>query len=121
MSQITEIQQDLVTAFNTDLADFVETFVVQRDVDGVYDPTTGEYSTARYDYSSRGIFEHYKTFEINKDSEIKASDVKLTSIQSELGTIPSIDDVIIKDSQNYTVKKVRELSGIAYEFQLQGV
>ena len=93
-----EITADIKEAFNTDLADAVQPFTGSRTVQGepsiedILTNTVGSNSTT-INYSGRGVFGGYSEFEVDSE-DIKANDVKLTALQSEVTTRPQLDDVI---------------------------
>lgn len=121
MSVKAEVEQELKSAFSDDLTDFIEDFVLERYSKTNYNATTGEYTTKPLSFSSRGLFEHYKSSELLKDDEIKIDDVKLFSISSEISTDPEVDDIIFRDTTKYIVKRIKKVYGVAYEFQLRGI
>ena len=93
-----EITADIKDAFDTDLADAVQPFTGSRTVQGepsiedILTNTVGSNSTT-INYSGRGVFGGYS--EIEADGEaIKANDVKLTALQSEVTARPQLDDNI---------------------------
>ena len=94
-----EITADIKEAFNTDLADAVQPFTGSRTVQGepsiedILTNTVGSNSTT-INYSGRGVFGWYSEFEVDSE-DIKANDVKLTALQSEVTTRPQLDDVIM--------------------------
>lgn len=93
-----EITADIKEAFNTDLADAVQPFTGSRTVQGepsiedILTNTVGSNSTT-INYSGRGVFGSYSEFEVDGEA-IKANDVKLTALQSEVTTRPQLDDVV---------------------------
>ena len=93
-----EITADIKEAFNTDLADAVKPFTGSRTVQGepsiedILTNTVGSNSTI-INYSGRGVFGSYSEFEVDGEA-IKANDVKLTALQSEVTTRPQLDDVV---------------------------
>ena len=93
-----EITADIKEAFNTDLADAVQTFTGSRTVQGepsiedILTNTVGSNSTI-INYSGRGVFSSYAEIEVDNES-IMANDVKLTALQSEVTARPHLDDVI---------------------------
>ena len=93
-----DITADIKDAFNTDLADAVKPFTGSRTVQGepsiedILTNTVGSNSTI-INYSGRGVFGGYSEFEVDGEA-IKANDVKLTALQSEVTNTPKLDDVI---------------------------
>jgi len=78
-----EIQADIAEAFDTDLADAVQTFSGSRTVQGSYDPATGTSTTTTVTYTGRGVFGSFKAEELNQ--HIVSTDEKLYGIlQNEL-------------------------------------
>ena len=93
-----EVTADIKDAFDTDLADAVQPFTGSRTVQGepsvedILTNTVGS-NSAIINYSGRGVFGGYSEFEVDGEA-IKANDVKLTALQSEVTTRPQLDDVI---------------------------
>lgn len=68
-------------------------------------------------YSGRGVFGSYSEFEVDGEA-IKANDVKLTALQSEVTTRPQLDDNI----NGYQVVAVnQDPASITYTIQLRKV
>lgn len=96
-----DIQADLASAYNTDLADAVTAFTGSRVVtSGTYDPVIGGYPSTTLTYSGRGVMGGYKTLEIDNQN-VYATDVKLSGVlQNELidsegaAVQPQVDDLI---------------------------
>lgn len=117
-----EITADIKEAFNTDLADAVQPFTGSRTVQGepsiedILTNTVGSNSTI-INYSGRGVFGSYSEFEVDGEA-IKANDVKLTALQSEVTTRPQLDDNI----NGYQVVAVnQDPASITYTIQLRKV
>ena len=117
-----EVTADIKEAFDTDLADAVKPFTGSRTVQGepsiedILTNTVGSNSTI-INYSGRGVFGSYAEIEIDNES-IMANDVKLTALQSEVATIPQLDDVI----NGYQVVAVnQDPASITYTIQLRKV
>lgn len=117
-----EITADIKEAFNTDLADAVQPFTGSRTVQGepsiedILTNTVGSNSTT-INYSGRGVFGSYSEFEVDGEA-IKANDVKLTALQSEVTTRPQLDDNI----NGYQVVAVnQDPASITYTIQLRKV
>ena len=117
-----EITADIKEAFNTDLADAVKPFTGSRTVQGepsiedILTNTVGSNSTI-INYSGRGVFGSYSEFEVDGEA-IKANDVKLTALQSEVTTRPQLDDNI----NGYQVVAVnQDPASITYTIQLRKV
>ena len=93
-----EVTADIKDTFDTDLADAVKPFTGSRTVQGepsiedILTNTVGSNSTI-INYSGRGVFGSYSEFEVDGEA-IKANDVKLTALQSEVTTRPQLDDNI---------------------------
>ena len=117
-----EITADIKDAFNTDLADAVKPFTGSRTVQGepsiedILTNTVGSNSTI-INYSGRGVFGSYSEFEVDGEA-IKANDVKLTALQSEVTTRPQLDDVI----NGYQVVAVnQDPASVTWNLQLRKV
>ena len=117
-----EVTADIKEAFNTDLADAVKPFTGSRTVQGepsiedILTNTVGSNSTI-INYSGRGVFGSYSEFEVDGEA-IKANDVKLTALQSEVTTRPQLDDNI----NGYQVVAVnQDPASITYTIQLRKV
>ena len=93
-----EVTADIKEAFDTDLADAVKQFEAFREIKGQATEedwltnTVGTNSTT-LTYGGRGVFGSYAEFEVDGEA-IRANDVKLTALQSEVTTRPQLDDVI---------------------------
>ena len=117
-----EITADIKDAFNTDLADAVQPFTGIRTVQGepsiedILTNTVGGNSTT-INYSGRGVFGGYSEIEVDGEA-IKANDVKLTALQSEVTTRPQLDDVI----NGYQVVAVnQDAASVTWTVQLRKV
>ena len=117
-----EITADIKEAFNTDLADAVQSFTGSRTVQGepsiedILTNTVGSNSTT-INYSGRGVFGNYAEIEVDGEA-IKANDVKLTALQSEVTNTPKLDDVI----NGYQVVAVnQDAASVTYTIQLRKV
>lgn len=117
-----EVTADIKDAFDTDLADAVKPFTGSRTVQGepsiedILTNTVGSNSTI-INYSGRGVFGSYSEFEVDGEA-IKANDVKLTALQSEVTTRPQLDDNI----NGYQVVAVnQDPASITYTIQLRKV
>ena len=117
-----EVTADIKDAFDTDLADAVQPFTGIRTVQGepsiedILTNTVGSNSTT-INYSGRGVFGSYSEFEVDGEA-IKANDVKLTALQSEVTTRPQLDDVI----NGYQVVAVnQDPASVTFNIQLRKV
>ena len=117
-----DITADIKEAFNTDLADAVKPFTGSRTVQGepsiedILTNTVGSNSTT-INYSGRGVFGSYSEFEVDGEA-IKANDVKLTALQSEITTRPQLDDLI----NGYQVVAVQQdPASVTWNLQLRKV
>ena len=117
-----EVTADIKEAFNTDLADAVKPFTGSRTVQGepsiedILTNTVGSNSTI-INYSGRGFFGGYSEFEVDGEA-IKANDVKLTALQSEVTTRPQLDDKI----NGYQVVAVnQDPASVTFTIQLRKV
>lgn len=117
-----EITADIKEAFNTDLADAVKPFTGSRTIQGepsiedILTNTVGSNSTI-INYSGRGVFGSYSEFEVDGEA-IRANDVKLTALQSEVTTRPQLDDVI----NGYQVVAVnQDPASVTFNIQLRKV
>ena len=117
-----EITADIKEAFDTDLADAVQPFTGSRTIQGersiedILTNTVGSNSTI-INYSGRGVFGSYSEFEVDGEA-IKANDVKLTALQSEVTTRPQLDDMI----NGYQVVAVnQDPASVTFTIQLRKV
>ncbi|WP_442486781.1 hypothetical protein [Halomonas litopenaei] len=97
-----ELQADIAEAYDSDLADAVQTFTGSRTVvSGEFDPIEGTYPETTVTYSGRGVFGDYSTAEID-NQHILRTDVELSGVlQNELimdadqaPATPKINDTI---------------------------
>ena len=117
-----DLDTDIKDAFDTDLADAVQPFTGSRTTQGepsiedILTNTVGSNSTT-INYSGRGVFGSYAEIEVDGEA-IKANDVKLTALQSEVTTRPHLDDVI----NGYQVVAVnQDAASVTYTIQLRKV
>ena len=117
-----DLDADVAEAFDTDLADAVKPFTGSRTIQGepsiedILTNTVGSNSTI-INYSGRGVFGGYSEFEVDGEA-IKANDVKLTALQSEVTNTPKLDDVI----NGYQVVAVnQDPASVTFTIQLRKV
>lgn len=110
-----EITNDIAEAFNTDLADAVKEFTGTRVIKSVSDWVTGTFGNSEINYSGRGVFSNYSSAEIDGQT-IKATDVKLICLQSEVTEEPQEDD----DINGYRVDGVsKDPANVTYVVRLR--
>ena len=115
-----EIDSDIKSAFDADLADAVQDFTgirtiaVQNDDDWLINGTN---DTQTKTYQGRGVFGGYQAIETDGKT-ILQNDVKLICLQSETTDTPAVDDVI-NDYQVVSVKK--DPANVSFTIQLRKV
>lgn len=119
MGLISESQDDLKGAFDTDLSDVVTNLQLVKTEQGEYLPATGIHRTNTTRCSSRGIFEDFGTKEMLRDAEIKVGDKKIIIIANEILNEPGIDDIIETFNKSYTVIKNKNVFDVTYEVQVR--
>lgn len=113
-----EIDSDIKSAFDTDLADAVQDFTgvrtiaAQNDDDWLINSTNDTQTQA---YQGRGVFGSFSQSEIDGQS-ILISDIKLICLQSETTDTPKVDDVI-NGYQVVAVKK--DPADVSFTMQLR--
>lgn len=111
-----EITADIAAAFDSDLADAIQSFRGMRyELFGPYDPITQQQTKVETPYEGRGVFGGYSDSVID-GIQILKTDVKLTALQAEVTDIPMIDD-FINDMKVITVGK--DPAGVTWEIQLR--
>lgn len=115
-----EIDSDIKSAFDADLADAVQDFTgvrtiaVQNDDDWLINGTN---DTQTKTYQGRGVFGNFNQSEIDGQS-ILISDIKLICLQSETTDTPAVDDVI----NGYQVVSVnKDPANVSFAIQLRKV
>ncbi len=90
-----ELQEELATAFNDDLADAVDSFTCQKPIySGVFDFETQTYPViASESYSGRGVLFGSYLKDLVKPADYQAEDAKAIVLQNEVTAVPQIDDV----------------------------
>lgn len=99
-----DIQVDLKEAFDSDLSDAVQNFVLihyDRTL-SLYDTNTGVNTKSLEEFNSRGIFTNYLESE-KFNTHIEPTDMKLVIIQNEINTKPKLRDHIVLDDITYRV------------------
>lgn len=117
----TEIQSEVGQAFDTDLADAVQTIIVVDNKNSIYNPTTGDYSETGLTYSTRGVVSSYTQLEIrNSGGAIDITDNKILILVNELSVIPRTDHLLRIDSSEYRILKIKQDPAKAtYTFQVR--
>jgi len=114
-----ELAAAVAAAFNTDLADAVQTFTGSRFVPtGPVDPITQVQPGDTVSYAGRGVF---GGFGVIGGQSILRTDVKLTALQTEVSDRPQVDDVIQRGGKAYKVMHVeQDAAGVTWTIQLRG-
>lgn len=110
-----DIQTDIVDAFNIDLYDAAVFFTIERS-DNTYNLATGENETVITSYNSRGVFSSYRNREIHSD-HIKPTDFKLLILQSEIEIEPKIDDFIFTDNRYKVISVKKDSANVIWILQ----
>jgi len=116
-----EIQADVAEAFNTDLADAVNSCVYVT-IDSVYDPISGGVVETRVNKDSRGVFSPYKSQDVgSSQGAILSTDTKALIMDIDLLNVtPKINDNIELNTKNYRVLDVkRDPANCAYTMQIR--
>ena len=80
-----EIQTEVAAAFNTDLADAVQTIILVDNKNSIYNPATGDYSETGLTHSTRGVISSYTQLEIrNSGGSIDITDNKILILANEI-------------------------------------
>ena len=113
-----DIQKDLAEAFDTDLADAVQTFAGGVTLPGTWDPVTEEAGPpVVIAYTGRGVFDGFKMAQVD-GVNIRATDQLLIALTNETTGIPDIGHKI----NGFDVINVQTDPAIAhYEIQLRKV
>jgi len=106
MSLTVLIQDKVSKAFDTSLADAVNSFILQKKV-STFNSALNTVTDIVTEYTSRGVFARYKITNLN-DTHIMPNDVKLIILQNELAITPEVDDIVIQQDKKYLVKHVKQ-------------
>ncbi len=104
-----KIQSKLGKAFNTKLADAVDTFTCTRKKLVSSNPATGEDTYTEYVYSGRGVLFGSWAKDLVKPIDYRATDSKAVLLQNEVkdsaGTLvkPDVNDIWVIEGGNYRV------------------
>lgn len=112
-----EITADIASAFDTDLADAVQSFTATRQTQQHDDWANNDTGKPIDVYMGRGIFSSYTAYEM-ANGAIGIHDVKLICLQSEMTDTPMIDD-IINDMRVLSIQK--DPANVSYTIQLRGL
>lgn len=120
-----EIQADLAEAFDTDLADAVQSFTGEYPGPGVYDPVTEETTAQPLTYTGRGVLDNYDSRRID-NVNIRVGDVLLICLANETTDKPAIGhkvtivDLLTGDPAVYTIVNPGVDPAVAhYEIQMR--
>ena len=119
-----EIQISLKEAFDTDLADIIVGFVLEKSTIGEYDVSLGTNAKTTTTHNSRGLFEAMPTLKANGTS-VLFTDEQLVLIANELNTNLEVDNKItLTDGTVYLVIAPNPVMGantvpIIYEAQVR--
>lgn len=108
-------------AFDTDLADAVQTMVLVDNKNSIYDPSTGVYTETGLTYSTRGTLSSYTQLEmINSGGAINVNDSKVLMLTNEVSIIPKTDHLLRVASLEYRILKVKvDAAKVAYTLQVR--
>lgn len=115
-----ELNREIAQAFATDLKDAVKPFKATRTINEYTTDSDWGYNmppqTSVISYTGKGVFARYKAIEID-DQAIKANDVKLMALQSQVTKKPELDDVI-EGKQVIAIQQ--DPIGVVWIIQLRG-
>lgn len=111
-----ELTADMAEAFDTDLADAVESFAGERLEAGGFDPVTGMGNPSTTTYTGRGVFGAYRLDQID-GTLILATDKELMALQAEVTDTPQVNDTI---NGLRAVRVEQDPAGATWTIQLRG-
>lgn len=116
-----EIQSEVAEAFDTDLADAVQTIVLVSNKNSIYNPATGDYTETGLTYSTRGTISYFTQLEIlNSGGAIDITDNKVLILANEVTTVPTTDHLVRVGSAEYRILKVKmDPAKVAYSLQVR--
>lgn len=116
-----EIQADVAEAFDTDLADAVQTMILVDNKNSVYNPNTGVYTETGLTYSTRGTISYFTQLEIiNSGGSIDITDNKVLILANEVDVIPITDYLLRVGSAEYRILKTKmDPAKVAYILQVR--
>lgn len=113
-----EIAADLADAFDTDLADAVQTFEGLRETgQSSYDPVTEVWTPGLLIYGGRGVFGSYEA-EMIDGINILRTDKKLLALQAEVDAVPQVADMI---NGSKVIAVSQDSAGATWNLQLREV
>lgn len=118
-----ELQEELATAFNDDLADAVDTFTCEKLIySGEFDFETQTYPIVGDEsYSGRGVRGNYLR-DMVKPINYQTTDAKAIVLQNELTGIPQIGDVWQFGDGGFEIKNIsQDPTGSIWTCQLRKV
>lgn len=105
-----EITAELQQAFDGDLKDAVQDFIITRQLRTVSDDDWFINSSSTSDmleYQGRGVFSGYHQHLIDNQT-ILSDDVRLIALQDDLDELPQINDEILWDNQAFRVVNIKK-------------
>lgn len=111
-----ELTADVAEAFDTDLADAVQSFTGERVAAGGFDPVTGMGNPSASTYAGRGVFGTYRLDQID-GTLILATDKELLALQAEVTDAPQVNDTI---NGLRVVRVEQDPAGATWTIQLRG-
>jgi hypothetical protein len=99
-----DIQKDIASAFDTDLADAVKSCSYDT-VTSSYNATTGENQETRVTYLTRGVWDKVAKARL-QDANIKPTDAEVTILQNELSVKPDTNGYLVLSGESYLVLTV---------------
>lgn len=106
MGIYSDVTESVVAAFDGDLADAVQS-VTYKHVSVAFNSANNKNVTTTTDYLTRGVVMSYDLSEV-ADESVQPNDVAVLILQSELATIPAINDLLMIGTSEYVVVRVSQ-------------
>ena len=104
-----DLTADIKDAFDTDLADAVNTLELLYLVSNAYDPGLGTNDRTEQTYPTRGVVEPVAGGTRELDAEVqRATDYQFLILHAELDAEPRVDDKIRYDGNDYQINNVEQ-------------
>ncbi|OTG81894.1 glutamate 5-kinase [Acinetobacter sp. ANC 4558] len=119
-----KIQAKVAKAFNSKLADAVDTFTCIKEIkSGQFDYATQTYQTTKKEaYSGRGVLFGSYLKDMVKPLDYQITDCKATVLQNEVSAVPVISDVWTTAKGNFKVVNIgQDPTGSIWVCQLRKV
>ena len=102
-----KIQSKVAKAFNSKLADAVDTFTCSKEIQsGDFDFETQTYPViGNESYSGRGVLGNYLK-DLVKPTDYQVEDAKAIVLQNEVAAVPQIDDVWVTSKGDFKVVNI---------------